>query len=170
VPFEVVPFKARVGGTPEPREKRHHVHALPERAHLEIRFPRVEGYQQAIRNRVSVDWKNIAVLFLDPMNIPPEVEMKAVLPNNNGRPSLTGPGKLRHMDLNPYREGQRFQALCFEMARDLTRDYVQQPMCQTPAHALFPQLVKIVDRYLREKVKPVAPADILDAFLSPYYG
>jgi type III restriction enzyme len=30
--------------------------------------------------------------------------------------------------------------------------------------------VKIVDRYLHERVMPVAPADLLDVFLSPYYG
>jgi type III restriction enzyme len=31
-------------------------------------------------------------------------------------------------------------------------------------------MVQIVDRYLREYVDPVKPADILDVFLSPYYG
>jgi len=35
---------------------------------------------------------------------------------------------------------------------------------------LFPQLRKICDRYLTEKVKVVEPAAILDVFLSPYYG
>src|SRR6266511_3879327 len=53
---------------------------------------------------------------------------------------------------------------------DMTRDYVKQPSCEAPAHVLFPQLVKIAERYLREKVWPIPPADILDVFLSPYYG
>ena len=35
---------------------------------------------------------------------------------------------------------------------------------------LFPQIVQIVERYLKDKVKPIPPADILDVFLSPYYG
>ena len=48
----------------------------------------------AVRNRVAVDWAPLAQLRLDPRAIPPEVEMKAMLPNNKGRPSLTGPGKL----------------------------------------------------------------------------
>jgi type III restriction enzyme len=30
--------------------------------------------------------------------------------------------------------------------------------------------LRIVDRYLREKVRAVAPADLLDVFLAPYYG
>ncbi len=170
VPFEVIPFKAQQGGPKPPKEKRHHVHSLPERAHLEIRFPRVEGYQQAIRNRVTVEWSALAPLQLDPMNIPPEVQMKGMLPNNQGRPSLVGPGKLQHVDLSPYRKGQRFQALCFEMARDLTRDYVSQPGCEAPAHVLFQQIVRIIERYLREKVQPLPPTQLVDAFLSPYYG
>jgi len=35
---------------------------------------------------------------------------------------------------------------------------------------LFPQLRAICDRYLLEKVEVVAPASLLDVFLSPYYG
>jgi type III restriction enzyme len=47
VPFEVVPFKATTGPKPA-TPPQHHVHALPERARYEIRFPRVEGYRQEI--------------------------------------------------------------------------------------------------------------------------
>jgi type III restriction enzyme len=169
VPFEVIPFKASEGGT-KVREKRHHVHSLPAKAEFEIKFPRVEGYQQAIRNRIRVDWSAIAPLYLDPQKIPPEVEAKAMLLTNDGRHSLTGPGALERIDLNPYRMGQRRQQLVFEMARDLTRNYVKQAGCEAPAHVLFPQLAAVIERYLTEKVKPMPPAQVLDAFLSPYYG
>src|SRR4029077_854667 len=54
VPFEVIPFKQSTAH-PRPTPKRHHVQALPERASLSIVFPRVERYQQAIRNRIMVD-------------------------------------------------------------------------------------------------------------------
>ena len=60
VPFEIIPFKASKEGPPQPPPKRHHVHALPERAALEITFPRVEGYRQAIRNRITVNWDSLA--------------------------------------------------------------------------------------------------------------
>src|ERR1700730_12402971 len=36
VPFQVIPFKATTTGSPEPPPKRHHVHAVPARAQLEI--------------------------------------------------------------------------------------------------------------------------------------
>lgn len=121
VPFEVVPLKTNPPGEPEPEPQTWRIHALPERAGLELRFPRVEGYTAQIRHRIRVDWESIAPLTLDPLRIPPEVEMKAGLPSNTGRPSLTGPGHLEQVDLNPYRRGRRRQRLAFEMARDLTR-------------------------------------------------
>ncbi len=169
VPFEVIPFKENTGPK-APAPKRYHVHAVPEKARFEIKYPRVEGYRQAIRNRVTVDWETVATVTLDPMSIPPEVEVKGALPNNKGRPSLTGPGRLERVDLNPYRSGRRFQELVFDLARDLTRDYVSQPSCEAPSHVLFPQIVRITERYLRQSVHPVSPAKLLDVFLSPYYG
>jgi type III restriction enzyme len=170
VPFEVIPFKENTNGTRPPSVKRSHVHSIPEKAQYAITFPRVEGYRQAIRNRITVGWTPMATLRLDPSSIPPEVEMKASVPNNRGRYSLTGPGKLESVSLNPYRAGRRVQELVFELARDLTRDYLKQPHCEAPAHVLFPQIVKIAERYVQEKVVPVPPANRLDVFLSPYYG
>ena len=171
VPFEIVPLKENPGdGTPRPTPKTWHVHALPERAGLEIRFPRVERYVQRVRHHLRVDWDDVAPLRLDPMDIAPEVEMKAGLPSNTGRPALVGPGRLERVDLNPYRRGRRPRRLVFEMARDLTRSYLHQPHCHAPAHVLFPQIAAIVGRYLAEKVRPVAPARDIDAFLSPWYG
>ena len=170
VPFEIVPFKANPKGSGVPRPKPHHVRALPERAALEIRFPRVEGYRQAIRNRVKVDWPAMPRLVLNPRQIPPEIEMKAALPTNRGRPSLSGPGRIESVSLNPYRQGRRQQQLVFELARELTRSYAARDEGAAPTHVLFPQLVRIVERYVRECVEAVPPAERLDVFLSPYYG
>ncbi len=170
VPFQVVPFKVNPKGASSPRPKRHHVCAIPARASLEIRFPRVEGYRQAVRNRVTVNWSDVPPLWLDPMTIPPEVQMKAGLSTNTGRPSLMGPGRLESVDLNPYRSTRREQELVFELARDLTREYVAGPSSEAPAHVLFPQFVQIVRRFLDLVVHPVSPAHKLDLFLSPYYG
>ena len=170
VPFQVIPFKANPAAGPKAPQKRHHVCALPGRAHLAITFPRVEGYRQAIRNRVSVDWTTVPPLWLNPAKIPPEVEVKASLPTNTGRPSLSGPGKLESIDLNPYRSGRRLQELVFELAKDLTREYVKSSSCEAPPHVLFPQLVRLVQKYVDEKVTPIAPAERVDLFLSPYYG
>lgn len=169
VPFEVIPFKA-AKGVPPPPVKRHHIHAIPARSQFEIVFPRVEGYTQAIRNRVTVDWPSVPSLVLDPEKIPPEVQVKATLPTNRGRPTPTSPGKLENVTLNPFRSGRRLQELVFDMARDLTRHYLSQGQCTIPAHVLFPQLVEVVRGFIMTKVQPVQPAERLDLFLSPYYG
>jgi type III restriction enzyme len=169
VPFEVVPFKEDSGGGTR-KQKRHRVHAIPEKKELEITFPRVEGYRQAIRNRITVDWASIAPLTLDPLNIPPETDVKGLLPTDRGRPSLLGPGQLETITLNPYRKGRRLQELAFQMARDLTRVYLKRVEGELPSHVLFPQVLAIAERFLREKVIEQSPAERIDVFISPYYG
>ena len=170
VPFEVIPFKTNPSGAAPQPIKRNHVHATPSRAQYEICFPRVEGYTQAIRNRITVDWSSVPSLVLQPDRIPPEVEMKSGLPNNQGRPSLTGPGRLISVTLNPFRAGRRLQELAFDISRTLTKDLLQQRRCELPSHVLFPQALRIVERYLNEKVEAQSPADKRDLFVAPYYG
>lgn len=170
VPFEVVPFKVNKHGPAPQPALRYHVHALPSKARYRLTFPRVEGYTQAIRNRVTVDWASIPPLTLEPGRIPPEVEMKGALLSNRGRPSLIGPGRLESVSLNPFRSERRMQELIFDIARTLTRAYTSRGQCLVPAHVLFPQLVPVVERYIEEKVTALRPADKKDIFLAPYYG
>ena len=170
VPFQIIPFKANPAGPPPEPMKRWHVRALPAKSEYEIRFPRVEGYTQAIRNRVVVNWDSVPKLTLDPGKIPPEVEMGRLLPNNQGRPSLAGPSRAVRVTLEPYRAGRRVQELVFDLARALTTDAIRSKRCAVPAHVLFPQVAAIVDEYLERKVEVLPPADIRDLFLAPYYG
>jgi len=169
VPFEIIPFKQNKNGPPPAPSKRYHVYAQPYKAKFEIRFPRIEGYRQSVKNKVVLD-DSVAPIKLDPLKIPTEVQMKAILPANSGRPTLTGPGKLEDVSLNPYRQGRRVQEIVFEFARDLSRYYSNQPGCDIPIHALFPQFVAIVQKYLNEKVEAMPPAQLIDVSLSPYYG
>src|ERR1700722_15458325 len=53
VPFEVIPFKANPSGITKPREKRYHVHAVPQKAQYELCFPRVEGYTLTATSIIS---------------------------------------------------------------------------------------------------------------------
>ena len=168
VPFEIIPFKAGKGGG-EPPEKVHRVHALPHRADLEIKFPRVEGYTFAIRNRVTVDWSQVVPVTINPLDIPPEVELKGLNVTEAGRLSFCGPSGVDMATLEKFRESKRIQEIVFDLATGLVRRLIQQRQCAVPAQALFPQLLPIVDRYLREKVRVIPPNDLRDAAISPYY-
>jgi type III restriction enzyme len=170
VPFEVIPFKANPQGAATPRPKRHHIQAIPQRAHLEIVFPRVDGYTQAVRNRVTINWKQVPPLTIDPLKIPPEVQVKGLSVNNQGRQSLMGPGRIDDVTLKEFRANRREQELAFDMARELTREYLHQGHSEVPAHALFPQLLRIARQYVEEKVFAHPPAEKKDLFLAPYYG
>jgi type III restriction enzyme len=169
VPFEIIPFKES-SKKPPAKPPQTHVQALPERAQYEIAFPRVEGYQQAIRNRVVVDWDQVPAIKVDDMEIPKEVRMKAGVPSNTGRPSLSGPGRLEGIDLSRWRQDIRLQEREFDLARTLTVEYVKQDTCEAPPHVLFPQLLQVVQRFVREKVEVSDPEKRVDVFLSPYYG
>lgn len=169
VPFEVIPFKATNTPAPEP-VKRYHVHAVPAKAEFEIRFPRVEGYTQAVRNRIAVEWKNVPALVLEPGRIPPEVQMKAMSVSDQGSLSLRGPGRIEDVDLDEFRSRRRLQELVFDLSQTLTREYINLGSTIAPAYILFPQLALIIRRFLDEKVQVRKPANIKDVFLAPYYG
>jgi type III restriction enzyme len=169
VPFEVIPYKASEGAPPQPPVKRHHIYAIPQRKEeFEITFPRVEGYTQAIRNKITVDWEGISPINIDPLRIPPEVEVKAGIPDNRGRMSLLGPGKIEDIELE--RSKLRPQEVVFDLAQNLARLYIKQNQTIVPSHVLFPQLVQVVQQYLDTKVTASRPGDMRDVAFSPYFG
>ena len=169
VPFQIIPFKASAGGAAAPAVKRWHVRALPAKAMFEIRFPRVEGYTQAIRNRVTVNWDSIPRIEINPQKIPPEVQLGRLVPSATGRLSVLGPGPAEEATLDPYRAQRRLQELKFDLSEALVRDCLEGRRCEIPAHALFPQILGVVERYLSEKIVVRPPADLRDVFLAPYY-
>ena len=90
---------------------------------------------------------------------------------NQGQPSALAPGGLVRADLAAFHRDHREQQLCFQMAADLTRHYVEQETCEAPPHVLFPQLLG--DRaalYRGEGASRCRRPSGVDAFLSPYYG
>jgi type III restriction enzyme len=170
VPFEVIPFKANKQAAPVSHAKRFHVHSLPSKSEFEIRFPRVDGYTQQIRNRITVNWSTVPPLFLEPGRFPPEVEVKGLSVSERGKLSLYGPGKSVDVTLAEFRSKRRLQELIFDLSRELVQHYVLRGKCEIPTHTLFPQVSAVVKKYVDEKVHVLPPAHKMDVFLAPYYG
>lgn len=168
VPFEIIPFKSGGGGGTPPVPL-HRIRALPERSHLEIKFPRVEGYTFAIRNRVAVNWDQVGTIKVDPLNIPPEAEVKGLNVTEDGRLSFTGPSKSDTATLEKFRRSKRLQEIIFDLSSGLVRRLVQQRQCGVPAQALFPQIVPIVEKFMQTRVVVIPPGDMRDLAVSPYY-
>jgi type III restriction enzyme len=170
VPFEVVPFKDNPKRErPEPA-KTWRIRALPERADLEIKFPRVEGYVQQSVASLRFDLSAVPVLTVDPTHIPQEVQMKAGLASNTGRPSIYGPGALSSVTLNPFRQGRRAQALVFDAARELAREVQQQSAGALTAVEVFAPCLNVIHEFLSSRVIVLGQAQVVDVFLAPYYG
>jgi len=169
VPFDVIPFKQTEGPTPPP-PKRDHIHAIPEKAAHEIKFPRVVGYTQAVRNRIAVNWEDIPITKLDPLQIPGETQVKGLSISTQGRMSLNGPGRLDRVTLEAFRKKLRPQRVMFDLTSDLTRALIEENKCEVPPHKLFPQAFRIVEAYFEDWVKPIPPFEKVDSWHSPFYG
>ena len=169
VPLTAFTVKTKKGEPPK-KAKRYHIYALPGKENYAISFPRVDGYRQVIKNRLICDMEKITPLSINSEKIPPEVEMKAALQDNQGRHSLVGPGKITEATLKVFRQQARLQQRIYEMTQALVKGYTNDSNCPVPPNILFQQLFQIVRAYITEKVSAHPPADKKDAFLSPYYG
>jgi type III restriction enzyme len=170
VPFEIVPFKG-TGGAPPPKPKRFHVVALDSRQQYEIRFPRVEGYTQGVRNRVTVrDWSKVPTLKIVEGEYPTFVETRPYAVDATGTTGGRGPGTTRELSMKPYDQGLRIQRGIFQMASALTKSYLTQAEGTLPAHVLFPQLVPIVERFVKHHVQFPATTTLKVLFNAPFYG
>jgi type III restriction enzyme len=170
VSFELIPLKA-TPGTPAPPPRVHHVQPVsPARDHLEITFPRVEGYAHTVSARFRVAWERVPELTLDSLEIPDAVKVKGLSGDGGGRLSLMGPGATDEVTLDAWRRNKRVQELEFELARALTQRMATTPGCALPPHSLFTRMLAIVRQFLREKVVPAGGRDRRDVFLEPYFS
>jgi len=152
VPFEVIPVKKKPIGRTEAQKVSTLVRALPERKHLEITFPRVEGYVFDVRQRIRVNLESVPHLRIDATTEPIEVIVKPAAGYRIGRPDRLGPGPEVLHDRNPFHREKRLQASVYDIAAELTHRLRYKREDWSARHILFPQVLNIVWEYLEERV------------------
>jgi type III restriction enzyme len=178
IPFSVIPYKGKASFTP-PDKPVNHVHALPERAAYEIRFPNVEGYRYELKKpSVRADFATLERLLIEPDQTPTATFLRIVTDHLEGAARGGGIGGFIEHNRQEYYKTMHLQQIEFELARmivgDLVGEGVDAPVKGTAKmrgyarQALFPQVLAIVRRYVQEKVdfRGVNPCELgLDKYV-----
>ena len=160
IPFSVIPYKGRPQGRPEPGDRpKHHVRAMPERGHFEIRFPLVEGYTFDLkRNLIKADISVMDRLNLEPNHDPTATFIKPRVGYDMGVPTLFGPGDFEVQDREAFYESTHLQQIKFQIARHVVDDLTgytgngANTNTRFARHLLFPQVYRLVDEYVGTKI------------------
>lgn len=167
IPFSVIPFKGRpTKATAGEDRPKNHVRALPERAHMRMEFPIVEGYVFALRrNLVRCDIESMEPLALEPNIEPTETVAAMVVGYAEGHTtSLATPFPTTRQTRSTYYEHNHIETIKFEIARrvmecllvgvggsEKSERHARVLRLQS-RHQLFPQVYRCVDEYIRSKV------------------
>lgn len=168
IPFEVIPVKKKPINRTEVQKVPTLVRALPDRKHLEITFPRVEGFVFDVHQRIKVNLDAVPYLQVDPTCEPTEVTVKPASGYRIGRPDRLGPGPEVLQDRNPFHREKRLQATAFEIAAELTRRLKERREEWNARHVLFPQVLNIVWQYIEERVVVTEDTPLEDIALLKY--
>jgi type III restriction enzyme len=167
VPFEVIPVKKKPLSRAETAKVSTLVRALPERKHLEITFPRIEGYVLDVRSRMRLNLDGVPFLQIGG-DEPTEVTVKPQVGYLIGRPDQLGPGPEVVHDRNPFHREKRLQATVYEIAAELTHRLKERREDWGARHTLFPQVLHAVWQYLEERVVLKQDAPLEEVALLKY--
>jgi len=150
IPFEVIPVKKKPVGPSPPPPKTTLIQALPEREHLKIEFPRVEGFVYQIKSKIKAEIESIELLSIDPNIEPTETVVRARVGYQIGAPGLIGPGETVTQTRKVFYDSVRPQQIHYEISRRITAALLNKDDFKMQARQmLFPQVLKIVRQYTR---------------------
>jgi type III restriction enzyme len=160
IPFSVIPFKGRPTHQSAPEDKPdNHVRALPEREHLKIEFPVIDGYVFDLKNNIiKVDLAKLELFQLQPLKNPIATFVQPQIGYKTGTPGLHPSLELVEHNREAYYQSTHLQTIKFEITRHIVhnltygRDNYQPKLKHQSRAQLFPQVFKVVDHYLNEKV------------------
>lgn len=163
IPFSVIPYKGKTSRTPVDKPV-NHVRALTERAaQFELRFPNVEGYVYSLtKPMIRADFTKIEPLILEPEVTPTATFLRIQAGYTEGHAALSGVGGFVEHNRKAYYAQHHLQEIEFEIARQIVAALVGEGS-EAPVrgsartrgmarHQLFPQVLRIVKRFVHEKV------------------
>jgi type III restriction enzyme len=162
IPFSVIPYKGKTSTTPVEKPI-NHVYAVQERMMYEMRFPNVEGYVYALkRPSVKADFSRTERLPVEPENTPTATFLRILPGYTEGTIHGSGMGEFVEHNRQEYYKQFHLQEIEFEIARSVVATLVgegtQAPVSGTALmrgrarHLLFPQVLRIVHRFVKERV------------------
>ncbi|HXA17455.1 MAG TPA: DEAD/DEAH box helicase family protein [Thermoanaerobaculia bacterium] len=161
VPFSLIPFKGRQPHEKAPPEDRpkNEVKALPEREHLKISFPIVEGYvADLVRNRIRCDVASVPKIRLDPGTTPNAAFVRPQVGYQVGTISAQGGFGFTEMNRDEYHQSVHPQTIRFVIAREIVRaltettDPRKESLRRESRATLFPQVLRIVEEFVATRV------------------
>jgi type III restriction enzyme len=167
VPFSVIPFRGRPVNKAEPDDTPPNlVKALPERAATEMRFPVVEGYAFALRhNLIRGDVAAMEALRIEP-NLEPTgtfVRPQVGVQVGRGMAETQSPFGFDQQNRKAFYESMHLQTILFQAAQRIVDELAtvstlgedgkrRRVFALQSRHALFPQVFRVVEEYVRLKV------------------
>ena len=155
IPFQAFPVKGERRAGPVNVRPQTLVQPLRERAGLELRFPRVVGYISDARFRISADVEAMPRLEISPQVDPTWVKVGA-----------RGAGHGAVHDRESFYEAHRLQRTIFEIAARITDDLKFGD--EQGRRIMFPQVLRIVQRYLATRVVAIGGAALDEVALGAY--
>lgn len=163
IPFEVIPVAKKTQTLTDQPKLSTLVRSLPERKHLEIKFPRVEGYILDVKQKIKADIDSMPRLIIDPTREPTEVVAKDFVGYRIGRPDRLGPGKEVIQDRNPFHSFHRLQTTVYHIAAEVT-----EKLGPEKRPFIFPQVLELTWQYIEKRVRVKPEAKMEDAALRKY--
>lgn len=129
------------GEAPPPPKPTTQIEVVPDRVHLEIKWPNVLRIETVVRPQLTIDWPRVPPLTLDPAGTPISADLAPAL---GGAADM---GKVTEIDLEKLPDEFRLQRLVFQAVR---KAFAQMSHGFSGTHEyLAAQLVRIVETFLQ---------------------
>jgi len=161
IPFQAIPVQEVKATTAKPPPDIRTVRAMAEREPMTIIFPRVTGYLSDIREYVTADIAGLPMLKVTPTAEPTQVTASAPVGQMVGIMAVS-PSVMHERSL--FYQVHRLQSTAFRIAAQIVKDFHQDANRQQ----LFPQVLRLVNAYITDRIELSDEAKIQDVALAKY--